>query len=73
LNPYTNGPELVEIGKSWNVSSAKNIVIEVCDAIKGFRSVAEGLGVNLGSVDKFAPDIEARARSYLKALQAPQQ
>ena len=68
LNPYTNGPELVEVGKSWNVSSAKNIVLEVCDASKDFRSVAEGLGVNPDSVDKFAPDIEARAKSYRKAL-----
>lgn len=68
LNPFTNGTELVEIGKSWGIESPREIVLQVCRTAKGFRSAAKKIGVAKASVEKFSSEIEKRIREFQKAL-----
>ncbi|TRZ70010.1 MAG: type II toxin-antitoxin system HipA family toxin [Rhodocyclaceae bacterium] len=70
MNGFTSGPELVDIGKSWEVKDAQQIVVEVCDAAMAFSSIAQLLKVEPGSIDKIAPGIEKRSCEYLTGISA---
>lgn len=71
LNPYTTGAELVKLGKYWEVQSPEDIVLQVCEAASGFQQAAVRLNVSPGSIAKFGPVIELRARNFQQALETP--
>jgi serine/threonine-protein kinase HipA len=68
LNPHTSGAELVEIGRSWDVKSPRETVLQICKAVRGFRSVAVSLGVSPASITKFGAEIESRASDFQKSV-----
>lgn len=63
-NNFTNGRELVEIGKSWGIDNPGEIVREVCDAVSGFSLMAANFGIGLENVGNIAGEIEGRAAGF---------
>ncbi|WP_297450904.1 type II toxin-antitoxin system HipA family toxin [Ferrovum sp.] len=61
---FTNGRELVEIGKFWGVDDPAGIVREVCDAASRFSSTADDLGISLKNTGSIVDEIEERASCF---------
>lgn len=65
-----SGADLVALGKRWlgDRAQPQRIIEKVIEAASTFRATAEGLRVDIGSIDHFATDIQRRLAKLRNGL-----